>query len=57
MRKEQNDLKMQQSIQGYTLQREDEAGATNNIHGSQAGLELSEKGQFIPFAEALKKLG
>ncbi|MDH6533864.1 hypothetical protein M2101_000516 [Parabacteroides sp. PM5-20] len=57
MRKEQEDVNMQQSLKRYGLQRVDEPRITPHSN-SKGGLNQTVvKGQFIPFAEALKKLG
>lgn len=56
MKKDQDAMRMQGSENG-SLQREDESKQANVLTQKNVNSEHLERGRFIPFADALKKLG
>lgn len=56
MKTKSEDWKMYRTTQSRSIQSEDESSITET-RDKPTSLEHAERGQFIPFAEALKKLG
>ncbi|GEM_PF-6354810 len=56
MKTKREDWKMQGTTQSRSVQSADE-GIIAERSGKPGNLDHAERGQFIPFAEALKKLG
>lgn len=56
MKTNREELKLQEMAHGHDAQRVDESLIVKS-NRRWVGLEHAERGQFIPFAEAIKKLG